>query len=505
MWKPKSFFSRQRSTSAHRAPQTRRPPRGEQLEPRTMMAANPIHVGVTYLETDYLETGSDEVKDEFPDRFVLSFTGGAPGTELTELHISTDKDGDGLSVGDLIFDTKTGGRGTEGFHDFQVVRTESVNGGKITVTAEVLDGSTDLIIRLTGFKAGDLVEFSLDVDEILRLSPDLEFFNSRLDASASGQEFQDSILNAVFKAPHYEVAHADGLFVNDYGDPAASLGLRLPPDESSDPNSRPNRSAAAVGTTTQIPKPVSIAGTVWVDNNLNLRREANEATLANVQLSLWKKDASGRFVDTGFKQTTDANGRYVFGTSLGLMPGEYQVIETQPSGLFSVGAVVGKVGTQTVGRVASDNVLTGIQIPLGDTHAVEYDFAEARPAQVSGFVYRDDNDNGRKDTGETGLAGVKVRLVPISTIAPQNTIETTTGADGSYSFGTLPPGRYDIVEVTQPAGLTDGRESVGTVNGQVVGSADEPGDAIRNINLPGDGRGIQYNFGELPLGSIAGG
>lgn len=507
MWIPKSIFSRYRNSSASQRilNGVKRSPRAEHLEARSLMAADAIHVGVTYLETDYLETDSDAGNDSQADRFILSFVGGAPDTELSELRISTDKAGDGLSLGDLIFDTKAGGRGKEGFSDFKLIRTESKSGGQISATAEVEDGGTELVIRLRGFKAGDRLEFTIDMDQILRMSPDLATFNAGLDTISSGQEFQDSILSATFNAPHFEVAAADSIFINDYGDPQANFGLDLPPDRGTDVDSRPNRTAAAVATTTQVPKPISIAGTVWVDDNLNLKREATEPTLAGVQISLFKKDLSGRFVDTGLKQTTDANGKFLFATSLGLMPGEYQVNQTQPDGFFSVGAVVGQVDSQPVGSVANDNVLTGINVPLGDLHAINYDFAEARPAQVSGFVYRDDNDNGRRDTGETGLPGVKVRLVPVDTIAPQSPVETTTAADGSYSFSSLAPGKYEIIEVTQPPGLTDGRDSAGTVNGTPVGVADEPGDAIRGVVLPGGGRGVEYNFGELPLGAITGG
>ena len=95
--------------------------------------------------------------------------------------------------------------------------------------------------------------------------------------------------------------------------------------------------------------------------------------------------------------------------------------------------------------------------------------------------------------------------MPVDTIAPKSRAETTTGSDGSYSFTELPPGRYEVIEVTQPTNLTDGRDSAGTVDGRPTGTADEPGDAIRQIDLPGGGRGIDYNFGELPLGSISGG
>ncbi len=470
------------------------------------MAANPIHVGIVYVETDYLESDGSWGSDEIADRFILSFTGGAAGTQLTEFRISTDKDQDGLSIGDLIFDTAAGGRGKAGWHPFKVRHIDSLTGQKVDVVATVEDGTTELLVRLTNFKAGDRLEFSIDTDEVLRMHGDLDRFNAALDVIASGQEFQDSIFSAIFVAPHYEPATADGLFVNDYGDPDKEFGLRIPPDEGSPGDSRPSRSAAAIAHTQQTPKPISIAGTVWADDNLNLKRDAGEQVLPGVLVTLLRKNEStGKFVETGHIQVTDTAGGYRFGTELGLMPGEYQVVQTQPENYYSVGAVVGLIDGQRVGRAASSDILTGIQIPLGDLHAVNYDFAEARPASVSGFVYRDDNDNGRRDAGEPGLGGVTMRLVPRDTIAPINPIEIITAADGSYSFTTLPPGRYDIIQVTQPAGLDDGRDRPGTVDGRSVGVADEPGDAIRGVELRGNSRGVDYDFGELPRGIITGG
>ena len=55
--------------------------------------------------------------------------------------------------------------------------------------------------------------------------------------------------------------------------------LNLPPDEGDDVDSRPNRSAAAVASTTQTPKPIEISGHVWIDNDLDVVREPGEQTL----------------------------------------------------------------------------------------------------------------------------------------------------------------------------------------------------------------------------------
>src|SRR6056297_370188 len=502
MWNRKKLRRRQPSHPA-RPSAPRRALGHESLEPRMLMAANPIHVGLVYLETDYLETDADVGSDSQPDRFILSFTGGAEATELREVRIRTDKDGDGLSVGDPIFDTAAGGRGKNGYHAFQVHRIDAA--GTVEAHATVADGGQELVIRLDGFRAGDRLEFTLDVDEILRNLPDLDRFNAKLDTITSGQEFEDSILETRFAAPHYETAPTDSLSVNVYGDPAQQFGLNLPPDEGGDVNSRPNRSAAAVGSVTQTPKPISLQGHVWLDNDLDKQREPNEPGLAGVELALFTLDAAtSQFVDTGQRAQTDAAGHYQFGVELGLPPGTYRVEEAQPAGLFSVGAVVGRIDGSVTGTTSGTDILTSIHFAQGDTHGVDYDFAEAQAAELSGFVYRDDSDDGIRDPGEAGLAGVRVQVVPVDTIAPQGPRTVTTDADGFYQVTGLAPGDYRIVELDQPAPYTDGLDTAGTIGGVRVGAAVNPGDAIDGVSLRGNDSGIEYNFGELPLGSLEG-
>lgn len=483
---------------------TRRARGVERLEPRRLLAADPIHVGVVYLETDYLETDQDVGSDSQGDRFILSFTGGAADTELSELKIRTDKDGDGITVGDPIYDTAAGGRGKNGSHGFQLVKVNSSSGQTIDAVAEVEDGGQELVLRLTNFRAGDRIEFTLDVDEVLRNAVDLALFNDRLDVITSGQEFQDSILEASFEAPHYETSHADAVFLNDYGDPAANLGLNLPPDEGTDLDSRPNRSAAAVGSSTQVPKPVEISGNVWLDNDLDALREPGESPLAGVEISLWKSNDDGTFADTGFRSTSDSGGRYLFPKSLGLLPGNYRLVETQPADLFSVGAVAGTINGQTVGTADTPDVLTGIELPVGDSAAINYDFAEAEPASLSGYVYQDDDNDGQRDSGEAGIAGVRVQLIPVNTIAPQSALTVTSRGDGSYSFSGLAPGSYEAIEVDQPVHLDDGIDTAGTIHGVIVGVANNPGDQITGITLSGADSGQEYNFGEVPFGSLSG-
>ncbi|RYJ00151.1 MAG: hypothetical protein EON47_14650, partial [Acetobacteraceae bacterium] len=61
-------------------------------------------------------------------------------------------------------------------------------------------------------------------------------------------------------------------------------------------------------------------------------------------------------------------------------------------------------------------------------------------AQVGNFVFEDLNANGVQDSGETGLAGVKVEL--ISTASGLVVASATTTGTGLYSFTNLVPGSY---------------------------------------------------------------
>ena len=500
IWKRNRDRNRKNSTDG-----LKRRSRGpERLESRRLLAADPLHVGIVYLETDYLETDQDVGSDSRGDRFILSFTGGAPDTELNEVRIRTDKDGDGISVGDPIYDTELGGRGKRGAHGFEIVRVVTEDGHTVNASVEVEDGGQELVLQLSNFRAGDRLEFTIDVDEVLRNSADLDVFNDRLDVITSGQEFQDSILEATFNAPHYETTHADAIFLNDYGNPEQSHGLNLPPDDGPDVDSRPNRSAAAVGSVVQVPKPIEISGHVWLDNDLDAKREPGEQMLAGVEIALWRQTAGGSYSDTGHRATTGTDGSYHFPKSLGLQPGQYRLVESQPGGLFSVAAVPGQVGGTSVGSAESRDILTDINVPLGDLSAVGYDFAEAAPATLSGFVYQDDDNDGLRENGERGIAGVRVRLVPIDTIVPQSALIATTDSNGAYSFTGLAPGAYEVVEIDQPTDLNDGLDSAGRVGGTIIGVADNPGDAIRQIELNGGDVGVEYNFGETPFGSIAG-
>ncbi|HEY1101769.1 MAG TPA: SdrD B-like domain-containing protein, partial [Myxococcota bacterium] len=124
---------------------------------------------------------------------------------------------------------------------------------------------------------------------------------------------------------------------------------------------------------------------------------------------------------------------------------------------------------------------------------------------ISGYVYRDDNNNGLRDD-TVNLSGVRIELYDSATNALL--AFTTTNASGYYEFLQLRPGSYYIVQPTQPTGLLDGKEQAGNV-GTTFGGSTGPNqgvgsDRIANIVIPADSNTTQpnYNFGELLPGSI---
>ncbi len=468
----------------------------EHMEARAMFNVDPIWVGGVYIEDD---TGSDL----HGDTFYVTFKGGATGTTLNRLIIDGDQGAPGFNVGDNFFDTLESGLGADHAFPFQITRLTAAD-PSARVIARVEDGSTRMVLEFQNFRAGDVLVFTIDVDEVEFFDPNernLEEINSGFDPITSGVEFQTTKFQAFFSAPHFEDIDGITQYLNRYDAVLAGSNLQLPAD---DAGGLRDRSAGAAFTVTQIAKPITIAGTVFVDNNLNLIRDNNEQPLPGVSLELFRKQGS-QFVSTGHRTTTNASGNYEFGLNLKLEPGIYEVRETQPTGYYSVGAIPGVLNGSRVGStvVGNADVLTQIEVLLGDTHATQLNFAEAQPTTIRGFVYSDINDDGVRGATEIGIEGVEIRLQSISTVNGTITRTTRTATDGSYSFTNLPPGRYKVTEVNQPAGYFDGKDTAGTVGGQRRGQV-TVNEVIDLIQLNGNENGIEFNFGELPPSSLSG-
>ncbi len=497
----------------------------EECEPRLLLAAdiNPLQVGAVYLE----DAGGEDLVG---DRFHVTFDGGVEGTQLTQLIIDTDKNENGtIDIGDCLFDTQSATPGAYGAFPFTIVEQSGIDG----ISVSVVDGGSTLILTFDGFDAGDKLVFDIDVDEQVYSGP---------SPVAEGIEFEGSIFTTTFQADHFYSAQVETRFYDVFDQALADSQLDLPPENYNQTTANgeplPLYTAAAIGSTEQEALPITISGTVFEDTDIDGTQDTGETGLAGVQLALWEKVDGGGYVPTGRTTMTDASGDYAFS---GVAPGTYRIVETQPTGYLSVTANAGTVDGTARGTVLDPDTITEVTL-VGGEDSVDNDFAEVRPAALSGNVYHDADNDGSFDTGETGIGGTTIRVEWIGPVDGSSddpfdpgtgdpgdpgdpfdndfsfdlfgfseggsspaafgyptTFATTTLADGSWSVDDLFPGLYKVTEV-QPNGYLDGLDAAGTAGG----TAQNPGDQIDQISLPVGTHGEEYNFGELLPATLSG-
>jgi serine-aspartate repeat-containing protein C/D/E len=481
----------------------------EVMEQRRVLSADPVVAGITFREGDAgLDTG--------PDFFEVSFQGGSATTQLTQFTINGDQDlSGGWSLGDIIFDVN--GAGAGGFFPFKF---DAINSVGITeqdiLEVRVSDNLLSLTVTLQNFFAGDILAFTVDVDEVERL---------RVDMLVSGVEMEGSFFEARFEDAHYTFNRQDvniqmdhsqgfvqsqwsGMFFDDYdalfaeGNRLSNGTLGLKPDNFDD---QANRTAGAIDVYQLVPRAISISGSVYHDENLNCVRDSGEQGISNVQITLQRlSESNGQFVTVAQTQT-DSQGNYQFGKELNLMPGTFQIVQSQPEGFLSVGARPGTHGGSVVFDLNNDpNIIRSVIIPQGGMLASNYDFCEVRPAEICGTVWHDANNDGVLDSSEERIGGVVIQLFDAQ---GQLLAETRTDAQGQYCFAGLLPGEYNVQQI-QPFGFLDGKDSIGVVL-STNGSSSQQGELKTNdrfggIVLRAGDRGVNYNFGELRPASISG-
>jgi uncharacterized repeat protein (TIGR01451 family) len=112
-------------------------------------------------------------------------------------------------------------------------------------------------------------------------------------------------------------------------------------------------------------------------------------------------------------------------------------------------------------------------------------------ANITGSVYNDINGNGVRDTGETGVPNVPMRVTGAT-----NGVTQTVNTDslGVFTFTSLPLGTYSVARATgTELSLANGSylqlyfsssTTAGTINGVTVGTAGTS--QISDINLTGN-------------------
>ncbi len=210
-------------------------------------------------------------------------------------------------------------------------------------------------------------------------------------------------------------------------------------------------------------KTYAIGDYTWIDANRDGIQSAGEEILAGVRVELL--DAKGEVVgDT----TTDASGRYLFDS---LIEGTYQVRFT----LTDAQAAIYEFTKNVAGADSTDNSdgIVGANLAVATTGKIVVGAARADafsteyPAQpftasegvdptwdagvvlkkvsVGDFVWVDTDRDGLQDSGEPGIAGVKLVLTgpngePVRDVFGDIVEPVVTDENGFYSFDDLPAG-----------------------------------------------------------------
>jgi len=165
----------------------------------------------------------------------------------------------------------------------------------------------------------------------------------------------------------------------------------------------------------------------------------------------WKITLSGTAdgnSDVQKEATTASDGSYKFEN---LLAGTYTIAEVDQSGWV-----------RTAPQEGSYSVV------LVDADVTGKDFGNHGSWSVSGMSFSDIDGNGAKDGADSALANWNIQLSRDGSIINA----TTTGADGSYAFRNLPPGKYTVSEVV-PDGWTQtlpqGPYSIDLLDADVTG------------------------------------
>ncbi|BDU16637.1 SdrD B-like domain-containing protein [Lysobacter auxotrophicus] len=257
----------------------------------------------------------------------------------------------------------------------------------------------------------------------------------------------------------------------------------------------------------------SLSGFVYSDaNSDNTRTVGTDPPIVGATVELLNAITSA-VLQTA---TTDANGAYTF---VNLDPNVvYTLREPLPAGTFNnaplavnPGLVSGAPctsgctrGTGVAGDPLTTDRISDIDLAVGNGQGTDFNFGEnPTDVAISGRVWLDTNDNGVIDSGETGIAGIAMRLTGINNNGIPVLQDVNTDADGNYVFTGLVPGTYTVTETVQPTGTFNGTTVVGTVGGTATDRATTPSSIsgiVTTAGVPGTG----YNFGEIQPASIAG-
>lgn len=223
----------------------------------------------------------------------------------------------------------------------------------------------------------------------------------------------------------------------------------------------------------------SIGDTVFFDLNNNGIEDIGDMGIPGVEVVLVGDVDLDGDQDT-VTVITDNNGNYFFD---GLLPGNYSITVTSstlPDGMNQTYDLDGLISPDT----------SDVSIVAGEDK-LDVDFGYVGTGSIGDTVWYDLDDDGVVDPGEEGIGGVKITLEGDfdGDGVTDMVLETTTDANGNYSFGNLFAGQYIIT--SDPSTITD--------NYYPVYDADGTLDNVTTVELGAGEVNNNVDFGYRPI------
>lgn len=291
--------------------------------------------------------------------------------------------------------------------------------------------------------------------------------------------------------------------------------IALAPDEEPDTDGDTNKNTNRTLDFGLVPPggTLTLGNLVFSDANANGTFDTLEAGIVGVTVQL--VSPQGAVLQT---TTTAAGGVYTFA---GIAPGDYKVRLAASN--FNTGGPLANFAPSSgspadpddnannindglaVGLLGSGGYVESLAITLtanaengtdGDNDSntnlsLDFGLAAKVPNRLTlgDRVFRDTNNNGRLDSGESGVAGVTVQLIGSTATVIRSAV---TDAQGLYQFQELVPGNY---QVRVPAtNFQAGGALVGFTSSAGAGNAFEGGATPSpNSDADGDDNGITVN------------
>jgi hypothetical protein len=212
----------------------------------------------------------------------------------------------------------------------------------------------------------------------------------------------------------------------------------------------------------------SISGNIFEDTNGNGTKDGGENTVPSGAVAFLDLDGDGALDGGEPTASPDVDGDYGFSQ---IDPGTYDIGVLVPPGFTQTSAALD-------GVVLTNNaVVTGQNIGLFQAPG------------ISGVVYSDVNDNGARDDGDSGLAGIEVFFdANDNGVLDGGESTVTTNANGQYNFDDLAGGTYKVrVVVPDPGDQTTADPSDITVT-----SDNGAEDVNFGLDVDGSVSGIVY-------------